>query len=81
MEFKDLGLHKDLLKAVHKLGFEVPSEIQEKAIPILSGGEQDFVGLAQTGTCKTAAFVLRHAGHSCRYRNGHVYQQTPVEAR
>ena len=58
MEFKDLGLHKDLLKAVHKLGFEIPSEIQEKAIPILSAGDQDFVGLAQTGTGKTAAFGL-----------------------
>jgi ATP-dependent RNA helicase DeaD len=58
MEFKDLGLHKDLLKAVHKLGFEVPTEIQEKAIPILSEGDQDFVGLAQTGTGKTAAFGL-----------------------
>jgi ATP-dependent RNA helicase DeaD len=58
MEFKDLGLQKDILKAVHKLGFEHPSEIQEKAIPILSEGERDFVGLAQTGTGKTAAYGL-----------------------
>ena len=58
MEFKDLGLPKEILKAVTKLGFETPSEIQEKAIPILSEGKQDFVGLAQTGTGKTAAFGL-----------------------
>jgi len=58
MEFKDLGLHKDILKAVSKLGFVSPSEIQEKAIPILSEGQRDFVGLAQTGTGKTAAYGL-----------------------
>ena len=58
MEFKDLGLPEKILKAITKLGFVSPSEIQEKAIPVLSAGEQDFVGLAQTGTGKTAAFGL-----------------------
>ena len=58
MEFKDLGLSKNILKAVTKLGFETPSEIQEKAIPILAEGKEDFVGLAQTGTGKTAAYGL-----------------------
>ncbi len=58
MEFKELGLPEKILKAVTKLGFVTPSEIQEKAIPVLSGGERDFVGLAQTGTGKTAAFGL-----------------------
>ncbi len=58
MEFKDLGLPRDILKAVTKLGFVTPSEIQEKAIPVLSAAKQDFVGLAQTGTGKTAAFGL-----------------------
>ncbi|MDF1576475.1 MAG: DEAD/DEAH box helicase [Bacteroidales bacterium] len=58
MEFKDLGLRGDILKAVTKLGFESPSEIQEKAIPVLAEGKRDFVGLAQTGTGKTAAFGL-----------------------
>jgi len=48
----------DILKAVTRLGFETPSEIQEKAIPILSEGNRDMVGLAQTGTGKTAAFGL-----------------------
>jgi len=64
MEFKDLGLSKDILKAVDKLGFENPSEIQEKAIPVLSQGKQDFVGLAQTGTGKTAAFGLPLIQHT-----------------
>ncbi|MFC2129433.1 DEAD/DEAH box helicase [Bacteroidota bacterium] len=58
MEFKDLGLESGVLKAVEKLGFKEPSEIQEKAIPVLIKGEDDFVGLAQTGTGKTAAYGL-----------------------
>jgi ATP-dependent RNA helicase DeaD len=58
MEFKDLGLPKDILKAVDILGFKTPTEIQEKVIPILSEGTRDLVGLAQTGTGKTAAFGL-----------------------
>lgn len=58
MEFKELGLPEKILKAITKLGFVTPSEIQEKAIPVLSAGERDFVGLAQTGTGKTAAFGL-----------------------
>jgi len=64
MEFKDLGLSNELLKAVAKLGFESPSEIQEKAIPILAAGEEDFVGLAQTGTGKTAAYGLPLIQHT-----------------
>lgn len=58
MTFTDLGLHQNILRAVDSLGFSTPSEIQEKAIPIISSGTRDFVGLAQTGTGKTAAFGL-----------------------
>jgi len=58
MTFKDLGLSDDLLKAVTTMGFEKPSEIQEKSIPQLLDTEKDYVGLAQTGTGKTAAFGL-----------------------
>jgi len=58
MTFKDLGLSDDLLKAVTEMGFEKPSEIQEKSIPPLLDTERDYVGLAQTGTGKTAAFGL-----------------------
>ncbi|QXP61813.1 DEAD/DEAH box helicase [Olleya sp. HaHaR_3_96] len=54
--FQDLGLNEDLLKGINDLGFEKPSEVQAKAIPILLNEETDLVALAQTGTGKTAAF-------------------------
>ena len=57
-EFEGLGLNENLAKAVHDLGFTSPTPIQQKAIPILLSGTTDFVGLAQTGTGKTAAFGL-----------------------
>src|SRR3954468_14632892 len=56
--FEELGLHEKLLKAVEELGFTTPTPIQEKAIPVLLSGTKDLVGLAQTGTGKTAAFGL-----------------------
>ena len=58
MTFKELDLNTNILRAVEELGFEKPSEIQEKAIPTLLTSEKDLVGLAQTGTGKTAAFGL-----------------------
>mgnify|MGYP000256190063 CR=1 FL=1 len=54
----ELGLGEQVLSAVEDLGFENPSEIQEKAIPHLLSSSRDFVGLAQTGTGKTASFGL-----------------------
>ncbi|MFC0605557.1 DEAD/DEAH box helicase [Winogradskyella pulchriflava] len=54
--FQKLGLNEDLLNAITDLGFTEPSEVQEKAIPILLEKESDLVALAQTGTGKTAAF-------------------------
>lgn len=54
--FQNLGLNEDLLQAITDLGFETPSEVQDKAIPILLDQETDLVALAQTGTGKTAAF-------------------------
>ncbi len=54
--FQELGLNDDLLHAITDLGFIKPSEVQEKAIPILLESETDLVALAQTGTGKTAAF-------------------------
>ena len=57
-EFEGLGLNENLVKAVNDLGFTSPTPIQAKAIPILLSGTTDFVGLAQTGTGKTAAFGL-----------------------
>jgi ATP-dependent RNA helicase DeaD len=54
--FQDLGLTEDLLRAIIDLGFETPSEVQQKTIPILLEQDTDLVSLAQTGTGKTAAF-------------------------
>lgn len=56
--FELLGLQEPILKGIQDLGFVSPTPIQEKAIPVLLGGDRDFVGLAQTGTGKTAAFGL-----------------------
>ncbi|HEY0355256.1 MAG TPA: DEAD/DEAH box helicase, partial [Flavisolibacter sp.] len=56
--FEELGLQEKLLKAVGELGFTTPTPIQEKAIPVLLSGTKDLIGLAQTGTGKTAAFGL-----------------------
>src|SRR5215207_6547504 len=56
--FEALGLQEKLLKAVQELGFTQPTPIQEKAIPVLLSGTKDLIGLAQTGTGKTAAFGL-----------------------
>ncbi len=55
-KFEELGLNESLLKAITDLGFENPSEVQEKAIPLLLEKDTDIVALAQTGTGKTAAF-------------------------
>ncbi|WP_374401848.1 DEAD/DEAH box helicase [Flavobacterium sp.] len=55
-KFEQLGLNESLLRAIKDLGFENPSEVQEKAIPVLLEQNTDLVALAQTGTGKTAAF-------------------------
>ena len=60
--FDDLGLPEDLLAAVKELGFSAPTAIQAAAIPILLRGK-DVVGVAQTGTGKTAAFALPLLAH------------------
>ena len=56
--FDALGLDDRLIQATNALGFVNPTPIQEKAIPVLLSGTTDLVGLAQTGTGKTAAFGL-----------------------
>ncbi len=57
MKFNELALRAEILNAVEKAGYQEPTPIQEQAIPaILAGG--DVLGIAQTGTGKTAAFVL-----------------------
>ena len=56
--FEKLGLSENILRALKKKGFEEPTPIQEKVIPILLNKDVDIVGQAQTGTGKTAAFGL-----------------------
>ena len=71
--FSDLGLSEALLKALAGEGYETPTPIQAKAIPPLLAG-RDMVGIARTGTGKTAAFALpllqRLAAHPARPRPG-----------
>lgn len=56
--FRELGLDEEITKALDEIGFTHPTEIQSKAIPTLIEKKPDFIGLAQTGTGKTAAFGL-----------------------
>lgn len=57
MDFAQLGLGDELLKAIEEIGYTTPTPIQEKAIPIVLMA-RDLIGLAQTGTGKTASFTL-----------------------
>jgi len=57
MSFSKLGLCNPILKAVSELGYQTPTEIQKQAIPIILSGK-DLIAAAQTGTGKTASFVL-----------------------
>ena len=56
MPFPDIGLDKNIQKAITDLGFEQPTPIQSESIPFLLSEENDLIALAQTGTGKTAAF-------------------------
>lgn len=57
MQWQDFKLNKQLLDAVAEAGFESPTEVQRKCIPLIMGGQQ-IIGIAQTGTGKTAAYLL-----------------------
>ncbi|MFC0605679.1 DEAD/DEAH box helicase [Winogradskyella pulchriflava] len=56
--FSELGIHKSYIKGLKELGIVNPTEIQEAVIPVLLESKTDLIGLAQTGTGKTAAFGL-----------------------
>jgi len=58
MTFNELGLDENIISAITKMGYETPTPIQEKAIPYLLDNQGDLIGLASTGTGKTAAFGL-----------------------
>ncbi|MFQ3340509.1 MAG: ATP-dependent RNA helicase RhlE [Flavobacteriaceae bacterium] len=68
MTFKDLKLEDPILKALEKQGYTQPTPIQEQAIPILLKGH-DLLGVAQTGTGKTAAFGIPILNHLIRENN------------
>lgn len=77
--FKRLGLSKPILQVISELGFEKPSKIQELAIPQIIHGNRDFIGLAQTGTGKTAAFgwpLLERIDPSLDYTQGLILAPT-----
>lgn len=58
-KFEDLGLHEDILKGIYQMRFSKPSKIQEKALPLLlANPPTNLIGQSQSGTGKTAAFVL-----------------------
>ncbi|MDR2148262.1 MAG: DEAD/DEAH box helicase [Tannerella sp.] len=56
--FEELGIAPELIKAIREMGFVMPMPVQEEVIPLLLNNEGDIIGLAQTGTGKTAAFGL-----------------------
>ena len=56
--FTDFGICKESVRSIKELGFTKPTPIQVQSIPVLKDGTRDFIGLAQTGTGKTAAFGL-----------------------
>ena len=62
IKFTDLGLRPELIEGIQRLGFESPSPIQAKTIPVALAGK-DIVGLSQTGSGKTAAFGLPALNH------------------
>jgi ATP-dependent RNA helicase RhlE len=77
LTFPELGLSAELLKAVHDLGYTTPTPIQEQAIPLALAG-RDVIGCAQTGTGKTAAFVLPSLQRMGRRRGLRTLVITPT---
>lgn len=77
--FEDLGLSPELIKHLEGIGFVAPTEIQTKAIPILLKHSGDFIGLAATGTGKTAAFglpMIEHLDTSKKYPQALILSPT-----
>ncbi|WP_115461403.1 DEAD/DEAH box helicase [Winogradskyella aurantiaca] len=77
--FEALGLDIPFINAINDLGFTQPSEVQEKAIPLLLNSSEDLVALAQTGTGKTAAFgfpMLQNIDVNSRTTQGLILSPT-----
>ncbi|NLZ82712.1 MAG: DEAD/DEAH box helicase [Clostridiales bacterium] len=84
MQFKELNIIPDILKALEKEEYSVPTPIQEEAIPIVLSG-RDMLGCAQTGTGKTAAFAIptlqllsNEKGNNSKARNIRALILTPT---
>ena len=78
-KFQELGINNLLLKSIENLGFDTPTEVQNKVIPILLKNESDIVTLAQTGTGKTAAFgfpILQKIDSSSKKTQGLILSPT-----
>lgn len=58
IKFTEMGLNPEIQQAIQEIGYQNPTEIQEKSLPLLLSQDCDFIGLAQTGTGKTAAYGL-----------------------
>ena len=83
MSFSDLGLKPELLRAVAEKGYDTPTPIQSKAIPAVLAG-RDLLAGAQTGTGKTAGFVLpilQHLGDAGRPRAARAGARADARAR
>lgn len=77
--FSDFPLREELLQAIKDLGYETPTPIQDKTIPLLLQDPSDIIGLAQTGTGKTAAFgmpLLHHVDENIPHIQGLVLSPT-----
>ncbi len=83
MTFEDLQLNKNILRAIEELEYQTPTPIQQQVIPLVLQ-EKDVIGCAQTGTGKTAAFVmpilhyLHRLGNTKRTKNARVLVITPT---
>ncbi|MEM1086396.1 MAG: DEAD/DEAH box helicase [Pseudomonadota bacterium] len=75
--FNDLGLHKQVMKAVTAQGYDTPSPIQAQAIPLLLE-DRDLLGIAQTGTGKTAAFALPTLDYLLEHPQGREFKSIRV---
>jgi ATP-dependent RNA helicase RhlE len=78
--FDKLNLNPELLESIGYMGFRETTPIQEKAIPIILTGS-DMIACAQTGTGKTAAYLLPLLNHICAQRSGHTHSLVLVPTR
>ena len=80
MSFKDFNLHEKLQDGLESMGFETPTPVQEQAIPIIQQ-HRDLIACAQTGTGKTAAFVLPILDHLSRFPSEYITSLIVVPTR